>query len=191
MCRERRSPARRRVVRPAHAARIPRPVSPAAATLPLEAQRLGLEAHASDPGRASWRSGKIVECRASIPVSPPRLSSCSRAQPSGAGCSSAGTVCSTVARCASSENWGPKSRAFGSRRRWDPSILRRAPRWPRTLKRCLSFPPALRGQRGEDHLSKELTYLHACITAPADYLSLPLVRKTFLGRLPLARSEPQ
>ena len=44
-------------------------------TLPLEAQRLGLEAHASDPGRASWRSGKIVECRASIPVSPPRLSS--------------------------------------------------------------------------------------------------------------------
>ena len=47
------------------------------------------------------------------------------------------------------------------------------------------FPPALRGQRGEDHLSEELTYLHACITAPADYLSLPLVRKTFSADSPL------
>ena len=47
------------------------------------------------------------------------------------------------------------------------------------------FPPALRGLRGEDHLSKELTYLHACITASEDYLSLPLARKTFSADSPL------
>ena len=47
------------------------------------------------------------------------------------------------------------------------------------------FPPALRGLRGEDHLSKELTYLHACITASEDYLSLPVARKTFSADSPL------
>ena len=53
------------------------------------------------------------------------------------------------------------------------------------LEKLSIFPPAIRRERGRASLESELELLNGCMTASANYLSLPLARKHF-SRGPLS-----